>query len=257
MRRSHLQSADFGSACGATDRTVPVGSRLWPEVRTVRECYTGGRSVGLRLIRQLTTFVRLLLRGDVAELRYRAWNKWKGVDFAFATTPALAVPPFNSHDSSGGPILAGVFRRLGIPSGSVALDLGSGKGSAALTLSRVGLAEVIGVELSEELVQVARRNAQRLGRRNVRFIQANAAAFRDYDAVTHIFMYNPFPCEVMRQVMANLSVSLQRAPRQMTIVYRNPLCHDVIVASELFEAGPEQRHRPDPHPWRTYRSRRS
>jgi SAM-dependent methyltransferase len=209
------------------------------------------------LIRQLTTFVRLLFRGDVEELQYRLWNKWKGVDFAFASTAIVGLPPFSFHDSSGGPILARVFRRLEIPSGSVALDLGSGKGGAALTLSRVGFSEVIGVELSEELVQVARRNAERLGRRNVRFIQANADAFRDCDHVTHIFMYNPFPCEVMRQVMANLSVSVERAPRQMTIVYRNPLCHDVILASELFEAGPEQRHRPDPHPWRIYRSRRS
>ena len=210
------------------------------------------------LTRHLTKAVRLLLGGNIAELRYQLWNKWKGVDFGFVSNEDLGLPRDSTHfhSSSGGPTLARVFRTIEIPRGSVALDLGSGKGGAALTLSRAGFAEVIGVELSEELVQVARRNAARLGRRNVRFIQSDAAAFRDYDRVTHIFMYNPFPCEVMTHVMANLSASLEHAPRPMTIVYRKPLCHEVILASGLFEAGAEQRPRPDVHPWRVYRSRR-
>ncbi|HEY7499194.1 MAG TPA: class I SAM-dependent methyltransferase [Vicinamibacterales bacterium] len=208
------------------------------------------------VIRRLTKAVRLLLRGNVGELRYRLWNKWKGVDFGFESTEHLALPPAHFHYSSGGPILARVFETIEIPSGSVALDLGSGKGGAALTLSRAGFVEVVGVELSERLVHVARSNAERLGRRNVRFIHGNAGAFQDYDRVTHIFMYNPFPCEVMTQVMANLRASLDRAPRPLTIVYRKPLCHDVILSSGLFEAGPEERHPPDPHPWRVYRRRR-
>jgi SAM-dependent methyltransferase len=200
--------------------------------------------------------IRLLLSGNLAELRYRLWNNWKGVDFGFASTADLGLPPPHFHYSSGGPVLARVFRTIEIPPGSVALDLGSGKGGAALTLSRSGFAEVIGVELSDAFVQVARRNAERLGRHNVRFIQADAAAFRDYDRVTHIFMYNPFPCEVMKHVMVNVESSLKRAPRPMTIVYRKPLCNEVIMASGLFEAGPERRQPPDVHSWRIYRSRR-
>jgi 16S rRNA G966 N2-methylase RsmD len=206
------------------------------------------------VIRNLTKAVRLL-SFSVAELRYRLGNKWKGVDFRFVSTADLGLPPAHFHYSSGGPVLARVFRSIEIPSGSVALDLGSGKGGAALTLSRAGFAEVIGVELSEALVQVARRNTDRLGRHNVRFIHADAGGFRDYDRVTHIFMYNPFPCEVMKRVMINLAASLEHAPRPMTIVYRKPLCHEVIMASGLFEAGPEQRQRPDVHTWRVYRSR--
>jgi predicted RNA methylase len=207
------------------------------------------------VIRGLAKVVRLL-QASIAELRYRLWNKWKGVDVAFASTADLGLPPPHFHYSSGGPVLARVFRTIDIPPGSVALDLGSGKGGAALTLSRAGFAEVIGVELSGTLVEVARRNAERLGRPNVRFFQGDAAAFQDYDRVTHIFMYNPFPCEVMTHVMTNLHASLDRAPRPMTIVYRKPLCHEVIMASGLFEAGPERRHRPDVHSWRVYRSRR-
>jgi SAM-dependent methyltransferase len=209
------------------------------------------------LTRDLRKAVRLLLGGNVAELRYQLRNKWKGVDFGFASSDDLGLPRERTHfhSSSGGPVLARVFRTLEIPCGSVLLDLGSGKGGAALTLSRAGFAAVIGVELSEELIQVARRNAERLGQRNVRFVQADAGAFRDYDGVTHIFMYNPFPCEVMTDVMANLGASLERAPRPLTMVYRKPVCHETIVATGRFEAGDEQQFPPDVHPWRVYRSR--
>ena len=202
---------------------------------------------------------RLVLGGHGADVPYQLWIKWKGMDFEFVSVADLGLPPDRAffHSSSGGPTLARVFRTIDVPRGSVALDLGSGKGGAVCTLSAVGFAEVLGVELSPELIDVARRNVARLGlgRSRVRFVQADAGLFQDCDRVTHIYMYNPFPCEVMRQVMANLRASLARAPRPLTIVYRNPLCHDVIVASGLFDAGDELH--PDEHAWRVYRSRPS
>jgi predicted RNA methylase len=209
------------------------------------------------IARNLVKAVRLIAGGHLAELRYQLRNKWKGVDFEFVSVEELRLPADRAHfhSNSGGPTLARVFATIDVPAGSVALDLGSGKGGAVLTLSGAGFAEVIGVELSGELIEVARGNAARLRRRNVRFVQADAAAFREYDGVTHIYMYNPFPCEVMRHVVANLAASLARAPRPLTIVYRNPLCHDVIVASGLFEAT-DERH-PDEHTWRVYTSHRA
>lgn len=205
--------------------------------------------------RHLAKAVRMLAGGQGAELRYQLWNKWKGVDFEFVSVEDLGLSPERAHfhSSSGGPVLARVFKTVGVAPGSVAVDLGSGKGGAALTLSRLGFAEVIGVELSRELIAVATRNAARLGRRNVRFVEADAAAFGEYDRVTHVYMYNPFPCAVVSQVVANLGASLARAPRSITVVYRNAECHGTIAASGLFDAGPEQR--PDGHAWRIYRSR--
>ena len=210
------------------------------------------------LARDLTKAGRVAAGGRWAELRYQLRNRWRGVDFGHVSLDDLGLSPHGAHghSSSGGPVLEGVFRTLEIPPGSVLLDLGSGKGGAALTLSPLGFAEVIGVELSGELIDVARRNAARLGRKNVRFVLADAAAFRDYDRVSHIFMYNPFPCDVVAHVVINLGASLARVPRRLTIVYRKPLCHELIMASGLFDAGDERRPAPDVHPWRVYRTRR-
>jgi SAM-dependent methyltransferase len=187
-------------------------------------------------------------------LHYELWNRFKGVDFEHVPLDALGLPPSRAHfhSSSGGPTLARVFRDVGVARGSVVIDLGSGKGGAALTLCRLGFAEVIGVEWSPVLIATARRNAGRLGARGVRFVEADAGLFDGYDQATHIYMYNPFPCPVVAQVLERLTESLRRAPRQLAMVYRNPLCHDAIMATGVFIAEPERR--PDHHAWRVYRT---
>ena len=208
----------------------------------------------LPLIRQIVAAARLLRDGRSDELRYRLWNRWKGVELGFVSVRDLGLPEHRAHGhgSSGGPALARVFEHIDIPPGSVIVDLGSGKGGAVLTLSRLGFDEVIGVELSASLVDIARRNAARLGRRNVRFIHGDAAAFHDLDRVTHIYMFNPFPAEVLATVMAHLRTSLTRFPRALTVVYVNPAYAGVIEATGLFEMGPEGQL--DEHAWRVYRT---
>jgi len=209
----------------------------------------------LKLTRRLATAARLLRGGRGDELGYRLWNRWKGLDLAFIPVADLGLPAdrAHGHGSSGGPALARIVTTIGVPRGSVAVDLGSGKGGAALTLSRLGFEEVIGVELSEDLIRIARRNAERLGRRNVRFVHADAGAFRDYDRVTHVYMFNPFPAEVMSDVIANLRESLARFPRVVTILYVNPAYPQAIESSGLFDPGPEGLL--EQHVWRVYRSR--
>src|SRR6476619_5167908 len=111
--------------------------------------------------RNLAKAARLAFGGELPQLRYELWNKWKGVDLEFVSVEDLRLPLDRAHfhSSSGGPTLARVFSAIEIPRGSVAIDLGSGKGGAAFTLSRLGFAQVIGVELSSELVAIAQRNA--------------------------------------------------------------------------------------------------
>jgi SAM-dependent methyltransferase len=209
----------------------------------------------LTLARKIATAARLLRDGRGDELRYRLWNRWKGIELGFVSVQDLNLPVdrAHGHGSSGGPALARVFEHVDIPPGSVIVDLGSGKGGAALTLSALGFEHVIGVELSPSLVEIARRNAARLRLGNVRFIQADAAAFHELDRVTHVYMFNPFPAEVMATVMANLRASLARVPRALTLVYVNPAYAAVVEECGLFESGAEGRL--DEHVWRVYRAR--
>lgn len=195
----------------------------------------------------------MVLSGRSADLLYDARIRLKGLDLDFVSVEALGLPADRAHwhSNSGGPLLRRVFEPLGIGRDSHALDLGSGKGGAALTLATLPFATVTGVELSADLVRIAGDNARKMGLGNVSFIQADAATVRDLDRYTHIYLYNPFPCTVFQEVLVNLTASLSRRPRELTLVYRNPLCSDCLDASGQFEKQREFKH--EEHWWFIYR----
>lgn len=180
--------------------------------------------------------VRLLLAGRLDLLSYGVWKRMKGLDLGFVSMESLGLSPGHSnwHTNSGGPNLARVLNKLNIPGTSRALDLGSGKGGAVFTLSRFPFVEILGVEISPELVRVAEANLTRLGLQNVHFLCADAIRFTDIDRFTYIYMFNPFPCAVVKQVLDNIAVSLARTARRLTLIYNNPVCHDTIMESGLF-----------------------
>ena len=124
---------------------------------------------------------------------------------------------------------------------------------AAITMARSGFESVTGVELSASLVEIARRNAQRGGLENLRFVQCDAGEYTDFDRVTHLYLYNPFPGAVMKDVLENLRASFERQDREVLLIYRNPVCDAEVVGSGLFTR--ERELKPDKHWWHIYRHR--
>jgi SAM-dependent methyltransferase len=197
---------------------------------------------------------RFVLEGRFDHLLYAMWVRWKGLDFRPVSLEQLGLSESRSvyHAASGGVFLADLLRRIEIARGSRALDLGCGKGSAVCTLARFSFDEVVGVDLSEELVRIAESNSRKLGLGQVRFCVSDAGAFTDLDRFTHIYMFNPFPAPVMREVMKNLTESLRRRPRSLTLIYFFPVCHDVVAGSGLF-AQVSEIECGDVHPYNVYR----
>lgn len=206
-----------------------------------------------QLLKAAGTAVRLIGSGQSDELRHVIRTRWNGLDLDHATLDELGLSSeyAEPHSATRAPALRRVFKAVGVRPGSVLLDFGSGKGGALIALARLPFREMIGVEISPALVAIAQRNVERLHLGNVRFVQSDARDYTDLDQVTHIFMYNPFPCAVMTEVLANLATSLTRAPRRLTLVYRNPVCHGRIIGSGIFDTAKE--HRPEPTAWMVYR----
>jgi 16S rRNA G966 N2-methylase RsmD len=208
-----------------------------------------------RMLKVAGVAIRLIRTGQTEELRFVIRNRWQGLDLDFVSVEDLGLSPdrAEAHSATRAPVLRRIFRKIGIPPGSVVIDFGSGKGSAVIALAGLPFAEVIGVELSPALMAIAERNIARLRlERRVRFVHIDAAEYQDLDRVTHIFMFNPFPCAVMARVMANLAASLTRAPRPLSLVYRNPRCDQAISDARLFHTVDEEQPAGD-LPWRIYR----
>ncbi len=206
------------------------------------------------IVRFLGNATRAILRGDARQLYFDVRNRLRRVDLEYVSVADLGLPAdvAHFHSQSGGDLLRQVFARLPIPKGSVALDFGSGKGGAIISLHQFGFAEIRGVELSEPLVAVARENMRRLGLERARFFVSDAAKFRELDDVTHIYLYNPFPCPVVADVIRNIESSLAAAPRELHVVYRNALCQDLFDRSARFT--PVSRFTRDRHEWRIWKS---
>jgi SAM-dependent methyltransferase len=110
-----------------------------------------------------------------------------------------------------GPATRLLLRAAGIEPGMRVLDLGTGPGHVALMLAEmVGPSgAVVGVDQAAAALTVARRRAQELGLGNVRFVQADATAWRDdepFDAVVErlLLFHTRDPVAVVRHHAAGL-----------------------------------------------------
>jgi SAM-dependent methyltransferase len=107
------------------------------------------------------------------------------------------------------------------------IDLGSGKGRALLLASMYPFAHIVGVEVQPELDAIARQNIERFceSGQQCQRIESICADARDYDfPLTDIVLYlfNPFPDYVLREVLTKLIVSARRNPRSIVVLYNAP-----------------------------------
>jgi len=174
-------------------------------------------------------------------------------DRAYGTETSERVPLENlsvEHESRAyeeryQPITARYFRRmLGATrmryEDFVFVDLGAGKGRAVMLAARERFKKVVGVEFSRELCAVAERNAARFARVQpgcapIEIVCADAAEYDLPNEPLVIFMYNPFGAPVMTRVLERVRAWMNANHHALWVLYRNPVCHDRIEATGLFQ----------------------
>jgi hypothetical protein len=107
------------------------------------------------------------------------------------------------------------------------IDLGSGKGRALLLAAMYPFAHIVGVEVQPALDAIARANIERFDEpgQQCRSIQSVCADAREYEfPLTGIILYlfNPFPDYVLREVLTNLVASARHQPRPISVLYNAP-----------------------------------
>lgn len=125
--------------------------------------------------------------------------------------------------------LVKVLKRFPISSKDAILDMGCGKGKAMYLMSRFPFGKIRGYDLSEELVQIASRNFQKLGLARCRAVQADATVYEDYDEFNYFYIFNAFPQEIFEAMTGHLMDSLKRRPRDCYFIYLHPVCHEYLA----------------------------
>jgi len=143
-----------------------------------------------------------------------------------------------SYEPSGMLALRRMLDRHPLEPDDVFLDLGCGKGRAVLLAARRPFRRAIGVEVSPQLTDVARRNLDacrpRLRCQDVSFVTADAASYEVPDDVTFVYLCNPFRGATFQAAVEALVASVDRRPRRLHVSYYMPLEHDRLMATGRF-----------------------
>ncbi len=128
-----------------------------------------------------------------------------------------------------------ILRKFDITQNDSILDLGCGKGYMLRFFFNYPFRKVDGVELSERLYNIARHNIEKKKMNKCTVYHADVSEFTHYDEYTFIYMFDSFPDRVMEKVMGNLRISLLRKNRKIILIYKSPVCHEIIMNSGIFK----------------------
>ncbi len=119
------------------------------------------------------------------------------------------------------------------------LDIGCGKGRAMAVAIYFGFRKASGIDISEKLLAAARRNLENILKIfpgvSIDLHFADARNYKIPDDTDCIFFFNPFGKEDMQYTCKNIFQSLQRNPRELFIVYANPLYKEIFTSNGFRE----------------------
>jgi SAM-dependent methyltransferase len=122
------------------------------------------------------------------------------------------------------------------PHRTTLVDIGSGMGRVVLHAARRPYRQIIGVEISAALHEVAKDNRSsyrgELACRDIRLVRADAAAFTLPRGDLVVYLYNPFRAEILGPLLNRLS---DDPKRDAVLVYHTPVERATIDAHPSFE----------------------
>lgn len=125
------------------------------------------------------------------------------------------------------------------------VDIGSGKGRALLLAAKLPYRRIEGVEFARDLNVIAARNIEVVfpaaeDRARFELHTVDAVDFAIPSGPCVLYLFNPFGPTLIAQVAQNILDSYRASPREIYVVYANPLHR------EAFEEG---KFRPVEGPW--------
>jgi 16S rRNA G966 N2-methylase RsmD len=128
--------------------------------------------------------------------------------------------------------------RSAVTEHDVFIDFGSGMGRMVLEAATYPFKRVIGIELSEQLHDIAHdnieRNRHRLRCKDVVLVRSDALGYQVPDDVTVVFFNNPFRDKIFAAVIQQLLDSIDRKPRTVRVIYYNPVEDPFLMRTGRF-----------------------
>lgn len=162
----------------------------------------------------------------------------KGLDF----TKQESLENLGLSKTTSNPYMAGssgrvkyVINKLNIKDTDTILDFGCGKGKMLYIMSKYPFKRVDGVEITNSLSKIAINNLNKLGVKKSKIYNCDASNFKELKLYNYFYFFNPFPGNVMADVISNIEESNKRHPREITIIYYVPNYENEILRSGNFK----------------------
>jgi SAM-dependent methyltransferase len=132
-----------------------------------------------------------------------------------------------------------VMNDLALPTHGQFVDFGCGKGRVLMMASECGFKKITGVDFSQELCERAKENicaykARHHNDADIEVINSDAVDHKIKPDDTIFYFFNPFDELVFGKILDNITDSLNAAPRNIWIIYHNPLWRHVIERWTIF-----------------------
>jgi len=210
---------------------------------------TGSKKMpSLRSTLDIPSLVRKVLRRTIARAAERRYDRALGIDTGgeivgkrLMMTPegkAYAKGYAGTPPSVAESLIGAVADKA---RGFTFVDFGAGKGRVLLIATRYPFARVVGVELSEPLIRIARANAAAHARHHpegcpIDLVHADASTYELPQTPCVLFFYDPFQADLMERIGERVRGSFMASPRKMFVIYYFP------AFAHVFEAPFMRRH---------------
>jgi SAM-dependent methyltransferase len=184
----------------------------------------------------LRTLSRRLRRGVLDRVLERSGDT---SDAVALDELGIERPDYHDYEPSGWLSLRRALRGVEVGPSQTFLDIGCGKGRVVAQAARRPFGRVLGVELSPELASSARRLLENeRGRRRcgeVEIVIADVTAWQVPDDVTVAYVYNALGDPALTAMLDRIAESVSRAPRQLVLLYANPIHEADVLRHPHFE----------------------
>jgi SAM-dependent methyltransferase len=184
------------------------------------------------------------LRTVAVGLSHQVTCKVRGLDFSSESLEEIGITADlgRRHDASGFIGLTDVFRTFGL-AGRIqsVMDVGCGKGAALVAFSQLGVRTLGGIDISERLVDICRRNLEKC---NVRaeLRRGDARSFDGFERYELFYLFNSFPRDVLVSFLDNLSRYCNRTNSSRLILFRNPQDEDLLLQQPFKIVAADDKH---------------
>lgn len=163
-------------------------------------------------------------------------EKINGLDFS-SVIPVKRLGLDESVVGLGSPsnnkYLKQLFEVLNITQKDSILDIGCAKGAAMRCMCKFQFKKIGGIEISDILAKIAQSNFNKLKEHRVEIANTNATSFKNYKDYNFFYLYNPFPKEVMLDVLSQIKSQIKNE-NEIILIYNNPTCHELFLEKDYF-----------------------